>query len=1076
MHRIVEGNSFELVIIGQEKTGGTVENIDLSPVDELAVYLVKAGRGRKLMAYTINEAGEIVMSVDAAEVSKGIYGVEVIGKIEDTAIHAQQPSAFQIVDGYHRFGDAGAVMSYEVNIVMIYNTAANKRYVDAAVAAEAEARQAADEALGERIDNAGKVDDVLIDGVSILDPDTKEANIPTSMFGKVDDVKVNGVSVRDEETKEANINITASVVEDDTPGTPAANATMQDGNINIEFEHVKGERGNGIASVTEVISNQDGGINTHTIHYTDQNVPDSVIHTRNGQTGRPGADRQPVESGDVIIAHGLGYDEEKVMSQKSVTEALDIKIKEYTSEDIIAQNEGWTISRYIMSNTWYNTSSTQIGRRLNVESHRGKTIKITANSINDAKFAFVTAVGNNGDPVSYANDSSLSTLTKATSTSVVVPNDAVFLYLSYTKNTQDTNNVPDMVEVFNRATDALTIALQGIETLQGGMAVAQEDITSIQGNIGDLQDGLGDANKVISQLADESNVELIEHLGSTIVSQKEGWVLCRYIMNDKWYQTLAYHKAFRLDVTNLAGKTIKICANPDADARFALVASYGNAGDGVIYADEGRCSYTTVPKGSSTIVVIPNDAEYLIVDSFTSDEINNMVESVVFYGSIKEVVENIAKNNDSKLSYHVKANGGSDANDGLTEATAFATIAKAVEMSGVNLAIILHGDTSEPISISGKKSVSIIAPAGEHSRILCGTPITEAESAEGYEGVLKTEVSLPVGYTSGGNDYGIWLWQHGIEDTATYIPFEEVHPLQRGRTYRCPSTKLALAESIQAVSDNVHPSYYHDGTYLYFKIAEGTTLAENPVYIRSDEEGLDIYAETVRLHGIECWYGKHFAVSATQAEITECSAMFGTSGFRWGAQSARLTRCEACGCYDPSGNGDGFGSAKGSATLIDCWAHDCFDDGYSEHAGSESTIIGGLYEYCGKACIVPASGALLTVYGAVCRRSNGNGVTVQMGNGSGIVASSPNGGTNVYANGVVCADNSINFRTGAHRNIMTLVNCKSVRATEYGFYANWASWMYLHDCTDVGSTNTKGIGQEGVAKGHIVVNNGELVD
>lgn len=327
MHRIVEGNSFELVIIGQEKTGGTVENIDLSPVDELAVYLVKAGRGRKLMAYTINEAGEIVMSVDAAEVSKGIYGVEVIGKIEDTAIHAQQPSAFQIVDGYHRFGDAGAVMSYEVNIVMIYNTAANKRYVDAAVAAEAEARQAADEALGERIDNAGKVDDVLIDGVSILDPDTKKANIPTEMFGKVDDVKVNGVSVRDEVTKEANINITASVVEDDEPGTPTANATMQDGNINIEFEHVKGERGNGIASVTEELSQEDGGINTHTIHYTDPNVPDSVIHTRNGRQGIQGDsaiwdENEPHEK-LTDLAHDLGDSTVKPMSQNAVTEEIN---------------------------------------------------------------------------------------------------------------------------------------------------------------------------------------------------------------------------------------------------------------------------------------------------------------------------------------------------------------------------------------------------------------------------------------------------------------------------------------------------------------------------------------------------------------------------------------------------------------------------------------------------------------------------------------------------------------------------------------------------------------------------------
>ena len=104
--------------------------------------------------------------------------------------------------------------------------------------------------------------------------------------GKVDDVKVNGVSVRDEITKEANINITASVVENDTPGTPAANTTMQGGNINIEFEHIKGKRGNGIASVTEEMSEQDGEINTHTI--TDDDGHTHTIHTRNGQTGGQG--------------------------------------------------------------------------------------------------------------------------------------------------------------------------------------------------------------------------------------------------------------------------------------------------------------------------------------------------------------------------------------------------------------------------------------------------------------------------------------------------------------------------------------------------------------------------------------------------------------------------------------------------------------------------------------------------------------------------------------------------------------------------------------------------------------------
>ena len=42
-----------------------------------------------------------------------------------------------------------------------------------------------------------------------------------------------------------------------------------------------------------------------------------------GIQGPPGADRQPVESGDVIIAHTTGQDDGKVMSQKAVTDALN---------------------------------------------------------------------------------------------------------------------------------------------------------------------------------------------------------------------------------------------------------------------------------------------------------------------------------------------------------------------------------------------------------------------------------------------------------------------------------------------------------------------------------------------------------------------------------------------------------------------------------------------------------------------------------------------------------------------------------------------------------------------------------
>lgn len=287
MHTINEGNGFNIIVVGQERTGGTVANIDMSTIDDMMVYLVKAGRGRKAMAYAVNDEGKAVLSIDAGMVSKGIYGIEVTGSIDGVAVHAQQPTAFMVVDGYTQHGDMGGVIYFEVHLVMVVNAAASRRYVEEAVAAEAKARQAADEALYDALGRAGKVDDVLIDGESILDPETKVANIDSSQFGKVDDVKVNGISVLDPQTKEANINITASVVEDDTPGDPTATATMQDENINIEFAHVKGEKG------------EKGD---------------------KGDKGNKGDSFQPIEDvSGLVMAHALGDDDTKAMSQMGVS-------------------------------------------------------------------------------------------------------------------------------------------------------------------------------------------------------------------------------------------------------------------------------------------------------------------------------------------------------------------------------------------------------------------------------------------------------------------------------------------------------------------------------------------------------------------------------------------------------------------------------------------------------------------------------------------------------------------------------------------------------------------------------------
>ncbi len=260
-------NAFKLRITGNITSGTYTETADMNVVRNLIVNFVR--RGRIFQAHGIDVQGRIVI-LNLGTLPSGTYGVELVGYYNGEPWRFFQKDVFEIVRQNSDATPAGSgdVPTYDVTFELNFGgESVSPEYVDAAIAAH-DADEQAHADLREEIANAGKVNDVQVDGHSILDPETKVANIDSSQFGKVDDVKVNGVSVLDAVTKEANINITTSVVENDTPGTPTANATMQGSNVNIEFEHIKGERGNGIASFSEEVSDQDGGINTHTITET----------------------------------------------------------------------------------------------------------------------------------------------------------------------------------------------------------------------------------------------------------------------------------------------------------------------------------------------------------------------------------------------------------------------------------------------------------------------------------------------------------------------------------------------------------------------------------------------------------------------------------------------------------------------------------------------------------------------------------------------------------------------------------------------------------------------------------------
>lgn len=113
--------------------------------------------------------------------------------------------------------------------------------------------------------------------------------------------------------------VTATI--DDEVGTPEVHTDYDGKNIHFDFHNMKGNRGNGIASSSEVLSPDDGGTNTHT--FTDDDGNEHTFHTKNGRKGAQGNSFQPIEDvSGLVLAHTTGQDNTIAMSQKGVTDAI----------------------------------------------------------------------------------------------------------------------------------------------------------------------------------------------------------------------------------------------------------------------------------------------------------------------------------------------------------------------------------------------------------------------------------------------------------------------------------------------------------------------------------------------------------------------------------------------------------------------------------------------------------------------------------------------------------------------------------------------------------------------------------
>lgn len=338
---------------------------------------------------------------------------------------------------------------------------------------------------------------------------------------------------------------------------------------------------------------------------------------------------------------------------------------------------------------------------------------------------------------------------------------------------------------------------------------------------------------------------------------------------------------------------------------------------------------------------------------------------------------------------------GSDNNDG-SSASPLATFNAALRM-GADCILVGEGVYNQTIDLSLVSGNRLkIATATYKDIVIIKSPNHTILNNGGETLVSGTTKVYQVSTTSTLlNSYHKWIYQEGVADATTLITNAERHPLQRGKEYRLESTRITLcdATSVQDAITEIESAdtykYFHDSTngVLYFSRPQ-TTSTSYPLCAGAN--GANLFANNVNrrdiqleMCGIDVWYQCINLNYLTMPRLSNCAAKYAcaSGGIMWSCGlGAIIDKCEAA-AVQYNTNGDGFNagisnypegdawSHKNSAWLIDCWAHDVYDDGYSSHPKCETTIQGGLFEYCGKGGVTPSYGDHIQCYNALSRKN-----------------------------------------------------------------------------------------------------------
>lgn len=889
------------------------------------------------------------------------------------------------------------------------------------------------------------------------------------------------------------VNEVYCVIDDPDGGEPSGYAVYENNVLTIHLKNLKGDTGNAISGVDIVPSAEDGGQNEVTLHFSESE--DVTFVVLNGTKGSTGSTGPKGEQGDsaifdsqsetviVTLANVTGTSTTKGMTQKAITNCISESVLDYDEEGILGLNTQYGIQEDA-DNGDYWRGNHFLGRLIDLQDSSGNPlysnctviVKPTATGTITAKMAFVTAKGSeSGDKVLYARNCSLVHVSEEVA--VEIPSDAKYLYLS-AQEAAGVYNAPGGVEIRRNLVDKVS-----------------EMGASINAQVTAMQQTLVE------------NTESFER----IVSQRgeDGVDIAWRIVEGIWASSNNSEWTCSVDIREHRGKRVKVTPNGELN-RIAFTTTGGSSitgstiGYAVIFSSvEGWGGIVDV--GDVMTVAIPEDAIYLWMsvkrngsaDKDIKTPIIDLVETVA--EKISDVSGRVSTLEES-IPIHVDAANGDDANDGKSSAKAVETFSRAFELSGSEINIILHGDTTEAFTPNTPaKSVTLVGADGKKARIIKGEHITEATDEGGGIYSFVTD-KVPSG---AGTNY--WMYHHEVPDPSTLIPISERHPAYRGKAYRCDSTRIVSVASLEDLQNSEVPAFYYDSgnTKVYTNVQP---TAEHPIVLpQSGDRGINANMSNVRIANIEVMYGSikvggngdtsgAGTPGGYHIELQDCAAKYamGAGAFLWdNSKAVTLIRCEAARTTigTDSGSGDGFnahashdansdpGAIRETAMLIDCWAHDCNDDGFSDHYRSETVIIGGLYEYCGKGGITPSFGSQVEVRNAVCRRNSGAGILYT---GATADNTGRTGGCVIAKNCLAENNSGSNYNVvggtpavdgkPARPNVMTLIGCISINAGEYGYRSSGVdNILRLVNCFDKGSAS-------GAKNEYAIADNANLVE